>query len=289
MELYLDCLPCMLKQVLEATRLVTNDTDLQEKILCEAFNAYSDNKPYRYAPEVCEDMHAVVKKYTESADPYANIKSSDIQTAFSLEPTLVNLLEEAIDPMVCALKISATGNVMDSALYSSRYLESFLIEELEMPFVISDEGSFKKDLEKAKTILIIGDNAGEAVFDKLLARFLAVDHQVIYAVRDAAIINDVTIEEALRVGMDNVADIVSTGCGAPGAVLESCSEAFLEVFNTADIVISKGQGNYEALSDASRKIFFLLKAKCPKIAKSIGVTVNDYVFKYNGKRFCDNG
>ena len=168
---------------------------------------------------------------------------------------------------------------MDSAIYSGRYLESFLKEELDMPFAICDDVPFKEELEKAKRIMIIGDNAGETVFDKILARHLSTDHQVIYAVRDEAIINDVTLMDALCVGMDNFATIVSTGCGAPGAVLETCSEEFLTLFHDADIVISKGQGNYEALSDTSRSIFFLLKAKCPKIAKSIGVSVNDYVFK----------
>lgn len=281
MELYLDCLPCMLKQVLEAARLVTDDEELQETIMCEAFEDYSKNKPHRYAPEVCEDMHTIVKQYTGSADPYAEVKMRDIQIALSLEDDLSKALMDAKDPIVTALKIAATGNVMDSAIYSGRYIESFLKEELDMPFAICDDVPFKKELEKAKRILIIGDNAGEAVFDKTLARHLSADHEVIFAVRSEAIINDVTMMDALCVGMDNFATIVSTGCGAPGAVLETCSEEFLTLFHDADIVISKGQGNYEALSDASRSIFFLLKAKCPKIAKSIGVTVNDYVFKKN--------
>ncbi len=278
MELYLDCLPCMLKQVLEAARLVTDDEELQETIMCQAFEEYT-KKPHRYAPEVCENMHAIVKQYTGSSDPYAEVKMRDIQIALSLEGALRDTLRDASDPFVTALKIAATGNVMDSAIYSGRYLESFLKEELDMPFAICDDVPFKEELEKAKRIMIIGDNAGETVFDKILARHLSTDHQVIYAVRDEAIINDVTLMDALCVGMDNFATIVSTGCGAPGAVLETCSEEFLTLFHDADIVISKGQGNYEALSDTSRSIFFLLKAKCPKIAKSIGVSVNDYVFK----------
>lgn len=281
MELYLDCLPCLLRQVLEAARMVTDDEEVQEKIMYDAFKEYLGNKPYRYAPEVCKDMHAVVKKYTGVADPYEKIKSRDITIAFSLEPMIKTFVSESLDPMHHALKAAATGNVMDSAIYSDGYLESFLIKELEMPFVICDEDLFKKDLEKAKRIMIIGDNAGEAVFDKVLAQRLSLDHEVIYAVRDEPIINDVTENEARIVGLDDCTTLVSTGCGAPGAVLESCSQEFLALFNSVDIVISKGQGNFEALSETSRKVYFLLKAKCPKIAKVLGVKVSDYVFKTN--------
>ncbi len=91
------------------------------------------------------------------------------------------------------------------------------------------------------------------------------------------------MEDAISSGLNSCTRLVGTGCGVPGLILDECSEEFLDIFNNADIVISKGQGNYETLSEQRRSIYFLLKAKCPVIAKRIGVNVNDYVFMWNGQ------
>lgn len=136
-------------------------------------------------------------------------------------------------------------------------------------------------LKKAKSLLIIGDNAGETVFDRVLIEdFLNLN--ITYAVRSEPIINDATIEDAYASGLEKCATLISTGCNAPGVILDECNEEFLNIFNNADIIISKGQGNYETLSEEKKEIFFLLKAKCPVISEKLGVSVNDYVFKWNG-------
>ena len=118
----------------------------------------------------------------------------------------------------------------------------------------------------------------EDLFDKVLARELARTHEVTFAVRGRPIINDVTAEDARLVGMDAHATVISTGCSAPGAILSACSDDFRATFDRADLVISKGQGNFEALSDVPRPMYYLLKAKCPKIAHALDVEVGDYVF-----------
>ncbi len=105
---------------------------------------------------------------------------------------------------------------------------------------------------------------------------------ITYAVRSEPIINDATIEDARASGLEHCTNLVSTGCNAPGLIIDECTTQFKDIFNNADIVISKGQGNYETLSEAKREMFFLLKAKCPVIADKLGVSVNDYVFKRNG-------
>jgi uncharacterized protein with ATP-grasp and redox domains len=107
---------------------------------------------------------------------------------------------------------------------------------------------------------------------------------VTYAVRGRAVINDVTMEDALDSGLDEAASLVSSGSPAPAAVLRLCNTGFLELFNRADMIISKGQGNYEALSVTRRPVFFLLKAKCPVIARDLGVDENDIVLKYSVER-----
>ncbi len=279
MRLFLDCLPCLLRQVLEAARMASPDEATQGRIMDEAMLTLSQHHTFDSSPAMAQAMHAIVKRHSGLADPYRDVKDRDMQAALRLEPELRRFVESAPDALLSALKVSATGNVMDSALYSNLDIEACVTAELEKPFAWCDLESFASDLESARTVLIIGDNAGEAVFDKVLARELAREHEVTFAVRGQPIINDVTADDARFVGIDARATIVSTGCAAPGAVLEACSDDFQTLFGSVDLVISKGQGNFEALSNAPRALYFLLKAKCPKIAQALDVEVGDYVFK----------
>jgi len=282
MQLFLECLPCLLRQVLEAARMATSDVDVQSDIMDEAVRLLAGYRSYSCAPMICEAMHKIVKEQSGVEDPYAQIKERDIGQALKLEPLLKDFALREGDALRLALKVAATGNIMDSALYQNLDIAACLKAELEKPFAISDLEDFKDEIEGAGQILIIGDNAGEVVFDKILAEYLAPEHQIIFAVRDAAIINDATVGDARRAGMQHYAGIISTGCRAPGAIYELCSPEFQDVFDKADVVISKGQGNYEALSDPSRQVYFLLKAKCPRIAQTLNVAVNEYVFKRIG-------
>jgi uncharacterized protein with ATP-grasp and redox domains len=148
---------------------------------------------------------------------------------------------------------------------------------LHQEFAVFDYELFKQELNKAKEILYIGDNAGEAVFDKILIKELG--KPVTFVVREIPVINDITFKEAKQIGIDKIAKIISSGSTAPGTILKSCNDDFLEKFENADMIISKGQGNYEGLSGIKKPIFFLLKAKCPVIAKNIGVKENDIILK----------
>lgn len=283
MKIFYDCLPCMLRQVLEAARMATDDTETQGNILNDSIHILSNYKQYSCSPELALAMHDIVKKHTGNFDPYKHIKMRDIKAAVKVYPFLKEYLHKKQDSLYCALKIAAAGNIIDSAIYSNIDIEHCIEKELEKPFSICDIDSFEEERKNASTILIIGDNSGETVFDKVLAEFLA-PLNVIYAVRDKPIINDATIEEASLSGLNECTSLISTGCNAPGAVLSKCSREFLDIFEKADIVISKGQGNYEALSDCDRKVYFLLKAKCPMISKKHGVNLYDYVFvKHEGE------
>lgn len=157
-----------------------------------------------------------------------------------LEPVIQNFAKRGDDPLLNALKIAATGNITDSALYSNFDIGACVIEEMGQSFAICDRDAFEKELSQARTILIIADNAGEVVFDKVLIEYLARSHKVIYAVRANLIINDATVADALKTGIAEYADIISTGCGMPGVVLELCGTNFQQLFQDADMVISKG-------------------------------------------------
>ncbi len=277
MEIFLDCLPCVLRQVLEASRMATDKPEIQTQIMEKAIEILANYKSYKCSPHIVEDMHHVVKLLTGVSDPYKHIKERDINSAKKVEPFLNDYLAQKQNVLYWALKIAATGNVIDSAIYSNIDIESSIELELSKEFSVCDLDILKEELKSAKSILIIGDNSGETIFDRVLIKHLA-GYRITYAVRSEPIINDVTLQEAYDSGINGCADIITTGCGAPGAILEQCSAEFLSAFNSADIVISKGQGNFEALSDCRRTVFFLLKAKCAMIAGRLKVNLNEYVF-----------
>ncbi|NCD17693.1 MAG: DUF89 family protein, partial [Actinobacteria bacterium] len=250
MELFLDCLPCLLRQVLEAARMASDDEAVQSRIMDDAVATLARHGEFATAPAMAAEMHALVRRHTGVDDPYAAIKARDLAGALRLVPLLERFVAEAAEPLAAALKVSATGNVMDSAIYADLDIEAVVQGELERPFAVADVEPLRAALGGGGTVLVIGDNAGEAVFDTLLLRELARDHEVAFAVRGRPIINDVTLAEARTAGVDRHARVVASGSGAPGLILADADREFRELFDSADVVLSKGQGNFEALSDA---------------------------------------
>ncbi|MFA9465722.1 MAG: DUF89 domain-containing protein [Velocimicrobium sp.] len=283
MELFFDCLPCMLKQALEAARKTTNDVQIHDKIVYETINLMTNYKKYRNSPDIAREIHRIVKEQTGIKDPYSEIKEKDLEAAKLVYPYLKDFIKSKENSLYWALKIAATGNNIDAAVYSDVDVKKCIEKELEKEFSICDIDIMEKKLQTASNILIIGDNTGETIFDKVMIESFP-NITITYGVRSEAIINDVTKKDAIASGLDQVSKIVSTGCSAPGAILEDCSNEFIDIYNKSDIIISKGQGNYEALSEERGNMFFLLKAKCPMISQRLHVNLNEYIFKYGGTK-----
>ncbi|MCL6591578.1 MAG: ARMT1-like domain-containing protein [Firmicutes bacterium] len=281
MKIQLDCLPCFLNQILKASRGITNDEELQARILKDTIDIIKNYDSYRYAPEVGRAAHSLLKQYTGIKDPYQKYKQAHLKLALQYYPDLKQFLFRKSDRLYWVLKIAAAGNVFDAAIDQEIKDIGYFEQELPKEFKICDIERFKERLKSAKTMLIVGDNAGETVFDRVLVEEL-LNLKIVYAVRNGPIINDATIEDAELAGLNHQARVISTGCDAPGVIRTECNHEFNKIMNEADIVISKGQGNYETLSEEKREIFFLLKAKCPVIANDIGVSLGDYVFLYSG-------
>ncbi|NLJ99993.1 MAG: DUF89 family protein [Clostridia bacterium] len=285
MDIKLDCLPCTLRQALEASRLSTDSTAHHAKIMDETVDVLRRYKTFKNPPEIAREIHRIVKKITGNQDPYGKIKQKDLSTALGLYPKLKEFIGNKEDQLYWALRASAVGNTLDSAIYMDYDLEKNMYEELLKPFVIYDIISFEEKLATAKKLLVIGDNTGETVFDRLLLRqFPSLD--ITYAVRSAPIINDATVEDAKASGLGRYAAIKSTGCNAPGVLLNECNKEFLDIYYNSDIVISKGQGNYETLWDSNcgRGIYFLLKVKCTVLSQIMGIDLGQYVFKYREEK-----
>ena len=279
MKTYLDCLPCFMGQALRAGRIATKDEKkikaLLDDVGCMIKNIPLENTP----PETGDLIYQKVRKITGVDDPYIKIKESNISEALALYPKLKQVVKNSGDQLLTAIRIAIAGNVIDLGVGKEFNIIEDVDKVLNQEFAIFDFEEFVYQLKNAKSILYLGDNAGESVFDKILIEELK--KPVTYVVRDIPVINDVTIEDAISSGLDDVAEIISSGSSAPGTILNLCNDAFSERFSNADMVISKGQGNYEGISNVDRPVFFLLKAKCAVIARDLEVKENDIVLKLN--------
>ncbi len=133
---------------------------------------------------------------------------------------------------------------------------------------------FQRDVSLARRILVLGDNAGEIVFDRLLVEALP-PGTATYAVKSGPIANDVLMADAVQVAMHTAAPVIETGSSYFGTPLDHCSPAFRDVFHTADVIIAKGMANFETLSDVNANIYFVLKVKCPVVAAHTGTQTGD--------------
>jgi len=277
MKAYLDCIPCFMQQALRAGRIATSDQKKIKQILDKTGEMVKSISMQDTPAEIGMHVYRIVRDVTGVNDPYKDIKKQHIKEANSIYAELEKWVEMSDDKLLTAIKIAIAGNVIDMGVNKSFNIIKDIKKTLHQDFGILDYEGFKKQLSKSKSILYIGDNAGESVFDKILIK--ALKKPVIYAVRSIPIINDVTMEDAIDSGLDKVSELLDSGSEAPGLILSQCSPKFLEIFNNAGLVISKGQGNYEGLSNCNRQVFFLLKAKCAVIAGDLNVQVGDLILK----------
>jgi len=277
MRTYLDCFPCFLNQALRAARIATDDEKKIKMVLDEVGMMLRNIPLESTPPESGRLIYRKISDITGNPDPYKEIKNESTKKALSLYPSLKSQIEKSNDRLLTAIRIAIAGNVIDFGANWNFDLKHDVDEVLEKDFAICDYNRFKDCLNKTSEILYIGDNAGECVFDRILIEEMK--KPVTYAVRGKPIINDATYEDAVQAGINTVATILSSGTDAPGAILKTCSSEFKEVYNNSKFIISKGQGNYEALSSERRPIFFLLKTKCHVIANDIGISEGDIILK----------
>ena len=277
MRTYLDCIPCFVNQALRAGRIATSDEPKLKKLLDEIGMMLRDVPLESSPPETGMLIYEKVREITGVFDPYKELKRASTEEALALYPALKKKVENSNDKLLTAIRIAIAGNVIDFGVNRNFNIEEEIAKVLKKDFAIFDYDKFKAYLDETDEILYIGDNAGESVFDRILIETMK--KPVIYVVRETPVINDVTYDDAIQAGIDKVATIISSGTSAPGTVLETCNAEFKEVYKNSNFVISKGQGNYEGLSDEKHLIFFLLMAKCWVIANDIGINEGDIILK----------
>ncbi len=277
MRTYLDCYPCFLRQALEAARMAGAGEAQQGTVLHRALDVLRQIDPSSTPPEIGSRVHGIVREEVDDGDPYSAGKDDSTRQALALYPRLKSLLIEADDPLEVGIRLSIAGNIIDLATIREYDLWGTVERVLAQPFAVDDRAPFREALSGAERVLYLADNAGETVFDRLLIEAMGVP--VVYGVKGGPILNDATRQDALAAGLGQVATIVDNGSDAIGTILSRCSDEFRRLYDEADLVIAKGQANYETLSDEGPRVFFLLQTKCPVIARDVGVPVMSIVLK----------
>jgi len=277
MKTYLDCYPCLLRQALSAARRAGASENQQHSILLNTMEELSAFPTGSTPPQLAYRIHQQVQQLTNNIDPYRDDKDQATQQALVLYPELKKKVSEASDPLEMAVRIAIAGNIIDLGVAESYDLDATLKRVLTQAFAINDLAPLRSVLAQSVSVLYLADNAGETVFDRVLIESL--ESPVTYVVKSGPIINDATHEDAVAAGIDQVAEIIDNGSNAPGTLLDQCSEDFRKRFAQADLIIAKGQANYESLSDSSAPIFFLLQAKCNVIARDLGIAEGGTVLK----------
>ena len=280
MHTYLDCYPCFVRQALEAARQLGADEQMQKTVLERVLELLKSIDLSFTPPQIGDQVHRLVRQELGDGDPYRAFKETATREALALLPRLRKVVKEAEDPLETGVRLSIAGNIIDAGVHSSYELWPTVQRVLSQPFAVEDMDPLRQSLANAPKVLYLADNAGETVFDRLLIE--CIEAPVVYAVKGGPILNDATVEDAQMAEVDRVAELLSTGSDAPGTILERCSKPFQRVFAEAPLVIAKGQANYETLSEQGSKVFFLLQAKCPVIARDLGVPVRGLVVRRGG-------
>ena len=288
MRIYLDCISCFIRQALDAARLATDDEQVHKKVVDNVLRLAADLDMSQSPPVIGQKIHRLIRSLVGSDDPYYRVKKQFNSLALKLYPDLRKQIISSSDPLETAIRLAIAGNIIDFGAKSS-------LTELEVKNTISDSLSdylnpeqikdFKNAVTEAEKILYLADNAGEIVFDHLLIEQLPID-KITVVVKGAPVINDATIEDANVIGLSRIVEVIDNGSDGPGTILETCSKDFLDHFEKADLIIAKGQGNYETLSGIDENIFFLLKVKCPVIASDLGCEVGEMILR-KSKTFND--
>jgi hypothetical protein len=278
MNTYLDCVPCFLRQSLEAARMFTEDARVHERVVRDVLRLAAELDLDRPPPFVGQAIHRRLRALTGVADPYLSAKRSFNRLAMEALPELIDVVQKASDPLLAAAKCAVAANAIDMGGVAS-VTEDVVREALRgapREPLCGHAGTFRETADDAADILYLADNAGELAVDRLLIEQLGPD-RVTVVVRGAPVLNDATLADAGEVGLTDLVDVIDNGSDAPGTILADCSEFFLKRFESADLVIAKGQGNFETLSGLDRHIVFLFKVKCPVVCRDVGLPVGTHV------------
>jgi len=275
------CIPCIVKQAHNFAKMVgISDSEIHKQILYDTMNKLLEHKNIKTAPHFSIILQSIIGKYINVTKAYHEIKQKNLKIAMKYINYLTHMIEGSHDKLEMAVRASIAGNTIDLALNPNFDIEREINEITSSNINLDSLPKFKDDFQKAEKILFIGDNYEEALFDKLLIKQL-LPKEVVFVVRSNEILNDITMEDAKRLEIDKLCRLIESGNVIAGVDLDECNNEFLELYNIADLVIAKGQGNYETLFNARRPIYFMFKVKCDVIAEICGHPIGTSILYYS--------
>lgn len=263
---------------MDTIRLANNSPDAGTRAVREILLAATSLDFSKSPPSLSGELQAQLREITGCDDPFREAKQGFNKLALELLPPLAKAVAQSTTPFELAVRLAIAGNVIDLGAksgLSEEEVRNSATTALDQP-LLGDVQFLCDTARAAKKILYLADNAGEIVFDRVLIEQLP-PKSVTVAVRGRPILNDATREDAAIAGLLSVATVIDNGSGAPGTLLDDCSPAFKKHFFDADIIIAKGQGNFESLHDTAAPLFFLFRVKCPIVAKHCGYPVGSHV------------
>lgn len=281
MKMNEQCLPCLVNQVVKITQ-ITNSND-NEELFKKVFAYMSQMDFHQTNPEIIGQIFAMVKEHIHNNDPYKHIRYQ-YNTLFLNQ---LDQIDQNIHSFEEAVKYAIIGNVIDfSPIHQNveKDMMTYFQNINSLSLTINDVDCLKKDILNKKQLLYIGDNCGEICLDMLLMkRIMEInpDIHIYFATRGYPVVNDSIEEDAYQVGINQYATIINNGDSSLGTILHRASEEFLNIYHSSDIVIAKGQANFESLSEEHQNIYFMLMVKCPVISHYIGVKEKSLVCMKN--------
>ncbi len=278
MKTSLDCLPCLLRQATEAIRLGAMSENVDVMVVRELLLASTTLDFDQPPPSLSGALQAQLRAITGCADPYREAKQRFNRLALELLPPLAAAVARSADPFGAAVRLAIAGNIIDLGAKSGlteAEARRAAADALAQP-VLGPLAALRRAASRARRILYLCDNAGEIVFDRVLIEQLP-RGAVTVVVRGEAVINDATREDAVVAGLPAIAEVIDNGSALPGAVLADCSAEFRQRFAAADLVIAKGQGNFESVHAERAPLFCLFRVKCPAVAAHCGRPVGSHV------------
>jgi uncharacterized protein with ATP-grasp and redox domains len=286
MNLRPDCFACLYNQMLRVGKALKCDDACAIGIMERSAGWIAELEPHQTPPEAAAILYPALSELLGREDLYAEQKEESIRRAQALLPFVEEKIAAAADPLDAALRAAVAGNVIDFATEVSFELEEEIERIFEAEFAIDDKEIFLRRLTDARRLVVLGDNAGEHCFDKVMIRILRERFpalEVDYFVRGRPIINDVTVAEAQAIGMEEVATIVDSGVDTPGFLTNRASPAARERYEAADLILAKGMGNFECMESwADARVFFLFKVKCGVVGRLVGEEIGALVCKEAG-------
>ncbi len=279
MRTHPECFPCFLRQTIIALDQHPEARTRYEEILKAVLPVIADADTLKPPAYTTTFIHRLIRERI-GGDPFKNIKLAYNNIAMDLCPQLREKIRKSAEPLWTAARLAIAGNVIDFGIYTSIDIESSIARALEHRIAVDDYTSFRDALSETETVLYLLDNCGEIAFDRLLIEeLMSQGKEVTAVVKGSPVLNDVTREDAVQVGLDRICRVIDNGSDAIGTIIEWTSAEFQKAFGASDLVISKGQGNFETLTEAGKRTFFLFQSKCDLVSKELGLSPGSMLLK----------